>query len=464
MNRIEITKLALRNLSRSKRRNVILGIAIAFGFFVVTAIDGLASGAVSNLEDQITQMIGGTVAITGYEKGLPEDKSVEINATEDSEDSEDEKDDSPINIIRDHNYLQDVVDKLGINYKYTSHYTRTTCQILFNGKKVLTQTYGRDFENDKSFIEALQLKDGSVENLKNKDALIINEGMANTLKVEVGDSVLLITTTIYGQSEVGDFTIAAISKDSNFVTGMLSYANIDTLNELINIPEGGYNFFSIYLKNKNEQNAVALQIEDAIKNDGVPVSDLREARKNYPKNPERGITKQFLGKENKWEGVKYAVESLDDSVPQLKSAMSIVHLVTTIILLVILLIVMVGISNTYRMVLYERIREIGTMRALGMTGKDSGRMFTTEAIILCILGGIVGLVLAIILMMILGLFHIENEAVQMFLKAGYISFVLSPISIIVQYILMIMLTALAVHGTAKKAARMSPAEALRTVK
>lgn len=452
MNRVEITKIALRNLSRSKRRNVILGIAIAFGFFVVTAIDGLAGGAVSNLEDQITQMVGGTIAITGFEKGAPE------------EDSGEKAKDSTINIIRDHSYIQNIVDELGVNYRYTSHYTRTMSQILFNGKKVLTQTYGRDFANDKFFLESLQLKDGSLENLKQKDALIISEGMAKTLKVEVGDSVLLLTSTIYGQSEVGDFTIAAISMDSNFVTGMLTYANIDTLNELIAIPEGGYNFFSIYLKDKNEQNKIALQIEKAIREDNVPVTNLMEARKNYPKNPERGINKQLLGEDNVWEGVKYAVESLDDGAPQLKSAMSIVHLVTTIILIVILLIVMVGISNTYRMVLYERIREIGTMRAIGMTGNDTGRMFTTEAVILCIIGGIAGLVMGIALMLALGTIHIENEAVQMFLKAGHMTFTLSPVSIIIQYVLMILLTTFAVHGTAKKASRMSPAEALRTVK
>jgi len=115
-------------------------------------------------------------------------------------------------------------------------------------------------------------------------------------------------------------------------------------------------------------------------------------------------------------------------------------------------------------VLYERIREIGTMRAIGMTGNDTGRMFTTEAVILCIIGGIAGLVMGIALMLALGTIHIENEAVQMFLKAGHMTFTLSPVSIIIQYVLMILLTTFAVHGTAKKASRMSPAEALRTVK
>ena len=67
-------------------------------------------------------------------------------------------------------------------------------------------------------------------------------------------------------------------------------------------------------------------------------------------------------------------------------------------------------------------------------------------------------------MVLLGFINIENESVQMFLKAGHMTFSLSPVSIILQYLLMMLLTMLAVNGTAKRAARMSPAQALRTVK
>ncbi|MCF0241411.1 MAG: ABC transporter permease, partial [Treponema sp.] len=54
----KIFKISSRNLTRQKRRNVILAVAIAFGFFVVTMIDGLTTGMVSNLEEQITQLVG----------------------------------------------------------------------------------------------------------------------------------------------------------------------------------------------------------------------------------------------------------------------------------------------------------------------------------------------------------------------------------------------------------------------
>ncbi len=149
------------------------------------------------------------------------------------------------------------------------------------------------------------------------------------------------------------------------------------VNEIVEMPEGGYSMFSLYLRDKDQQTKAAMAIEARIRQDSevnpeINVTSRLEAMKKYPTNVGKGIEKQVDPKkpENEWKGVKYAVETLYDEIPQIKTVLNIVHIITTVILIVILMIVMVGVSNTYRMVLYERIREIGTMRALGMTGKD----------------------------------------------------------------------------------------------
>ena len=446
---METVKLSLRNLTRSKRRNVILGIAIAFGFFVVTAVDGLTSGAVANLEYEMTQLLGGTVLVAGTERQVQEDGTLG----------------KPVMMIRDHDYIANKVDELGIDYQFVSHYTQAQGTFIFGGKKVLSETFGRNFSEDKEFIESLSIIKGDVNSLyTDPHALILSKKTADSLKVEVGDQVLYATTTIYGQREIGEFNVALITRDSSFLTGMWTYMNIDTLNSLIGIPEGGYNFFSIYLKDPRKQDKIALKLTDAIAEDGVPVCDLRWARAHYPNDPDRGVDKQMMGSAYEWEGTKYGVESMNDASAQLKSVVNIVHTVTTVILIVILLIAMVGVSNTYRMVLYERIREIGTMRALGMSGKDTGKVFTYEAVILSLLAAAAGFIAAVLFMLFLGIFKINNPDVEFFLRNGHISFKISFATTFVQYILMVALTALAVRGTAKKAAKLSPAEALRSVK
>lgn len=444
----KIFKLALRNLTRQKRRNLILALAIAFGFFVVTGIDGLTTGMVGNLENMITQVAGGTVLIGGYEKIPPEIEGQKGTV---------------INIVRDKDYIENLVKNNDIDYKYFSKYTAASGQLVFNGKKSISRVTGRDF-SDKNFLDSFQLISGSLENLSDPSSMVVNSKVADSLNLQIGDEVMFITSTIYGQNNVADFKIAAISKANSLVDTMQVFVNIETLNEIVGIPEGGYSTFTIFLNNKNEQAKVADKIEQLIREDGVQVSSRKLALQTNPSNPGTGLNKQFIPAEYQWEGVKYGVECLNDAIPQLKTVMNIVHLITTIILIVILLIVMVGVSNTYRMVLYERIREIGTMRALGMSGKDTGKVFTVEALILCILGALTGLLLAVVVMFIVHLIPVGNESLAFFLNKGHFSFKLSLTSIVVQYLILIILTSLAVRGTAKNAARLSPAEALRTVK
>ena len=444
----KILKLSLRNLTRQKRRNAILAVAIAFGFFVVTAIDGLTSGMVSNLEDMITQMVGGSVIIAGYEK-----------TPKASEDGKDQL----VGIIRDRNFVKDIVEKSDINYKYYSYFTSSSGQFLFNGNKTMATVYGRDF-SEKEFLDSFRVLEGGGQLLDNPNAIIISDTMAENLNLQVGDQLIYTCLTIYGQNNVADFTVAAITKSNSLMSGIQVYAHLDTLNEIMGIPEGGYTSFAIYLKNKNDQVKVAVQMENLLLAAGANCSTRAQAIQIAPANIARGINKQFTDENQQWEGTKYGVECLNDAVPAIKTVLSVVHTVTTIILLVILLIVMIGVSNTYRMVLYERIREIGTMRALGMSGKDTGRVFTTEALILCVFGAVAGLLFAVLVMTIIHFIPIGNESLQFFLHNGHFSFTLSAGTIILQYILLIILTSLAVRGSAKKAARLSPAEALRTTK
>ena len=96
---------SLKNLTRQKRRNAVLVVAIAFGFFVVTAIDGLTTGLVGNLENQITQLVGGNVVCEGLEWLPPSTENGKPQI---------------VNIVRDRNYVKDLVDELGIKYDYYS--------------------------------------------------------------------------------------------------------------------------------------------------------------------------------------------------------------------------------------------------------------------------------------------------------------------------------------------------------
>ena len=446
--------LALKNLTRNKRRNAILAVAIAFGFFVVTAIDGLTTGMVGNLENQITQLVGGNVVVQGLEWLNPETEGGKVKL---------------VNIVRDRDYVKNIVDELGINYEYYSCFTMSSGTAIFNGKKSGIQLYGRNLE-EKLLRDSFQFVSGGVD-LNVENGLIISDKVAESLNLQVGDEIIYSTYTVYGQNNFADMTITGILKSNSFLSSMQAYADIEDVNRIVEMPEGGYSMFSIYLRDNDRQTKAANMIEARIRQDSevnpeINVTSRALAMKTHPTNIGKGIEKQVDTKkpENEWKGVKYGVETLYDEIPQIKTVLNVVHIITTVILVVILLIVMVGVSNTYRLVLYERIREIGTMRSLGMTGKDTRKVFTNEAVILCVIGALAGLIFAIIVMTIVHFIPINNESLSFFRRKGHFTFKMSVGSIIVQYILLILLTTLAVRGSAKQAAGMNPAEALRTVK
>ncbi len=87
------------------------------------------------------------------------------------------------------------------------------------------------------------------------------------------------------------------------------------------------------------------------------------------------------------------------SMAQVKNTiMSLVATAKVMVLsiaVIAILIAMVGVINTILMSVFERFQEIGIMKSMGAMPKDVFRMIWTETIILCLLGGALGLALAL---------------------------------------------------------------------
>ena len=65
--------------------------------------------------------------------------------------------------------------------------------------------------------------------------------------------------------------------------------------------------------------------------------------------------------------------------------------------LIAILIAMVGVINTILMSVHERFQEIGILKTIGAMPWDIFKLIWTETIILCTIGGVLGVILALIL-------------------------------------------------------------------
>lgn len=435
--------LALRNLSRQKKRSFMLAGAVAFGFLVVTLIEGLISGGVKNFSEQFAYIFGGNVLLE--KEFVPSDSEEKFTSGLDYE-------------IK----LKESVEKIGFPVKYTNKRTMTSGTLIFEGSKTITNISGCDFEKEQFLKEKIVLVDGSWELAQNPQSIVLSESVVKGLKLEVGDTVLCQMQNFQGQANFGEFVLAGVSKDISLIGTIEAYAHIDYINELLGLAEDDFNAYTLLMADSTQQDAAAIALEKEIRTWNPQITSLEDAIAKNPTQPIKALYQQI--KDEDWKGNYFACSSLNYQLPELKSIVSVANLVSIGILIALFLVVMIGISNTFRMVLFERIREIGTMRALGMKQKQTGRVFAWEAVLLSLFGALFGFVLAVILMSILKTIPISNDVLSLFLDNGHATFILSFGNTIIKLLIVVVLTLIAVSSSVKKASQMNPAEALRTVK
>lgn len=157
----------------------------------------------------------------------------------------------------------------------------------------------------------------------------------------------------------------------------------------------------------------------------------------------RSIRKVAPGEENDFE-----IFSNESLLTQMNSITRYVKLGAIVISLISLLAAGVGIMNIMLVSVTERTREIGIRKAVGAKKHDILFQFITEAIILCLIGGIIGIILGVGVGNLTSSFFNSNPAL--------------PITWILIGLTMCILIGL-IFGTypAYKAAQMDPIEALR---
>jgi putative ABC transport system permease protein len=173
--------------------------------------------------------------------------------------------------------------------------------------------------------------------------IILGEGLAKKLSAKIGDTLTLMGNMKGGGINASDFTVAGITR-SGFadLDNMSSTAGIGAIQGLLNLDQ-------------SVQKIVVL-----LKNTG-------DTPKILPKIAEISV--------------RYNLEfKVWDSIAEFYQSVKLMYdAVFTIIIIIVLGIVTFTISNTVNMNLYDRFREIGTIRALGTKRSQVALIFISES-------------------------------------------------------------------------------------
>jgi putative ABC transport system permease protein len=138
-------------------------------------------------------------------------------------------------------------------------------------------------------------------------------------------------------------------------------------------------------------------------------------------------------------------EFIDNQISGLNSILNILYVLLALSVIVSLF----GIVNTLVLTVFERTREIGMLRAIGMTRRQVRRMIRHESVITALIGGVLGIVLGVVL------------GALLVARVEFIEFSLPVGQIIVFAIAAVIVGIVAAIFPARRAARLNVLQALQ---
>ena len=407
-------KIAVRNLLRCKRRTLLTASLITIGVVFVLVFVSVSASFKGMMIGQITDSMLGHIQIhrDGYVASI-ENLPLGLNLSLDDMRQVEE-------ILGKH----PEIEAYSMRIKFgggISNFVETT-NIRLNG--VLPE---KEFRT----VPLLPSRIVNGEKHINQGEIIIPELLSKGMNINMGDTVVVVATNKDGSVNGKQFKVAGIIKSVVGPGGRDGYIHLNDAVELLRME-------------KMEISEVAVRLKD--------FGSLREIYERL------GILfKKGTGIQDK---AMFEVHTWEDLSPFF-SISKMIDLLTFFIKLMLIAIVLISIMNVMIMAVFERVREIGTIAAIGTLPHKILSMFIIEGLCLGITGVFIGNIAGAAIIFILNLLKITFTFGQQKDLLLYAS--IKPNDILVISITVIIVSVIASLQPAFKASKMEPIEALRHV-
>jgi putative ABC transport system permease protein len=407
---MKLIHVAFRNITRNKRRSILSGIAIAVASMSIVFLFALVQGMRDDMSQNLATYYTGEVRVRNaqyeeYERYNPIHLSVDWETI-------------------DKNLAQTpgVVD----------YVPRITFGSAFyvNGGNHPAVGIGADFNREASYqdLESI-IKEGRIPE-SGKNEMLIGAVLARDLKTSIGDKITVISTTAARGNNAITFEVVGIAA---FPVAALNA-------QFFWVPLDRVQYF---LRMDNQVQEVLITVDD----------DEREAATLIQTRLESAT------------GNELEVQAYTD-ISMMYGFIEIAQYIYYVIGVFFLLLGSTVIINTTMMVIYERMREIGTLSALGMHGKELTRLFFLEGAMISAIGAAAGVLLGTVMIVYLGNVGLNFTDAMSGIDMEISSVLYPKFNIwttIIVYIYSVVISAAATMIPSRRASRIEPVEALRYV-
>ena len=412
----KILKIAARNLLRYQRRTLLTTLLITIGVVAMLLFVSTSSSFKAMMVGQITDSMLGHFQIhkKGYVSSI-ESLPLTMNM-------------KPKMVNKAEEVLKARTDieawspriKLGAMF---SNFSETT-SIRLNGVDPT-----KEIATSPDLLK--RIITGNSDTLVEQGNILIPELIAKGLKVKTGDSIVLVATNKNGSVNGINFTVKGVLEGISGPGGRDGYIHINDARELLRMED-------------NEISEIAVRLKQP--------QSLKSVLNDF--NNTLGQLK------NQQEKPTFEIHSWDKLSPFANIA-KMIDLLTLFIKIMLVSIVLISVMNVMVMAVYERIREIGTISAMGTQPGTILKLFISEGLLLGIFGAFIGSLISIGIVMLL------QQAELTFSFGRQSGLLLYPEialkDILIASFMVIAVAVLASLQPAWKASRMDPITALRHV-
>ena len=211
--------------------------------------------------------------------------------------------------------------------------------------------------------------DGSPEALQNmENGILLGAGLAKKMSLTVGDRVQISTVRgdIFPLKIVGIYQSGIADIDN-----IQSFANLNTVQRILGEAENYITDINVKLYDLEQAVAMAKRLQ---KQFNVKATDINQAN------------------------------------AQFETGSNIRNLITYAVSITLLIVAGFGIYNILNMLIYEKMNDIAILKATGFSGKDVQLIFMSQAMIIGVVGGVLGLILGFGLSNFIDTIPFETEA------------------------------------------------------
>ena len=324
-------RLATRNLQRSPRRTLLTMSAVIAGVGVFILGEGFVSGLTENI---LVAAIQGTV---GHVLARPADYPVQGGQ---------HPVDELLTITPD---ARSLLDKESVAWTTRTYFAPTAAS---GADALRAVAIGYDPTRDEAVFPRDQWKIQGAMPGANDDAVAVSHRVARLLALEVGSRLILQVRTHQGAMNALDVAVSGITTTSN--------PALDSL--------------GIFVPAPLTQKLLATDLPSHIS------VKLRSRAAAFP------FAKQLAAAL----GPQASVATWQDETEELIRLQNVRRRALDLVMAILMALAAFGIVNTVLMAAYERVREIGTLRSLGMTERGVLELFVSEGLLIGLVGSLLG--------------------------------------------------------------------------